>query len=132
MRAVVQRVKRAQVGVDDAIVGKIDTGLCVLLGVTHDDGLAQVAKIARKIAQQRICATPRVRTTQTCVSALKSPGLPFSSSHSSHCMPMCARAADRAGRMPLPARSPSLSWTRWPRNCVIPTGFTSKKDSSAR
>ena len=78
MRAVVQRVKRAQVSVEGVeprggqatslpsavsasanasgcvVVGKIDTGLCVLLGVTHEDGPAQVAKIARKIAQQRI------------------------------------------------------------------------------
>lgn len=132
MRAVVQRVKRAQVGVDDAIVGKIDTGLCVLLGVTHDDGLAQVAKIARKIAQQRILRNTEGADDPNLRVSAEESGLPFSSSHSSHCMPMCARAADRAGRMPLPARSPSLSWTRWPRNCVIPTGFTSKKDSSAR
>ncbi len=54
MRAVVQRVKRAHVSVADVVVGKIDTGLCVLLGVTHGDGPEQVAKIARKIAQQRI------------------------------------------------------------------------------
>lgn len=58
MRAVVQRVKRARVTVDDVVVGSIGTGLCVLLGVTHDDGPNQVATIARKIAQQRILRNP--------------------------------------------------------------------------
>lgn len=51
MRAVVQRVKRASVTVGDEVVGKIDAGLCVLLGVTHTDGANEVAKTARKIAQ---------------------------------------------------------------------------------
>lgn len=132
MRAVVQRVKRAQVGVDDAIVGKIDTGLCVLLGVTHDDGLAQVAKIARKIAQQRI-----LRNTE----GADDPNLRVSAEESGAPILLISQftlyADVRKGRRPgwshaAPARSPSLSWTRWPRNCVIPTGFTSKKDSSAR
>ncbi|MFT0847337.1 D-aminoacyl-tRNA deacylase [Actinomycetaceae bacterium L2_0104] len=58
MRAVVQRVKRAQVSVEGGVTGSIGVGLCVLLGVTHDDGPAQVAKIARKIAQQRILRNP--------------------------------------------------------------------------
>ncbi|MCF2706045.1 D-tyrosyl-tRNA(Tyr) deacylase [Arcanobacterium haemolyticum] len=54
MRAVVQRVKRASVSVKGEVVGRIDEGLCVLLGVTHDDGDAQIDKVARKIAQLRI------------------------------------------------------------------------------
>lgn len=54
MRAVIQRVTRAQVSVDGEVVGKIGPGLCVLVGVTHEDGSAQVATVARKIAQLRI------------------------------------------------------------------------------
>lgn len=55
MRAVVQRVSRAQVTVGDEVVGRVDRpGLCVLLGVTHDDGLAQVERLARKVVDLRI------------------------------------------------------------------------------
>jgi D-tyrosyl-tRNA(Tyr) deacylase len=55
MRAVVQRVLSASVIVDGKIVGEIARpGLLVLLGVTHDDGPAQVELVARKIADLRI------------------------------------------------------------------------------
>ncbi|NNU26095.1 D-aminoacyl-tRNA deacylase [Isoptericola sediminis] len=55
MRAVVQRVTRASVTVDGEVVGTIDRpGLVALVGVTHDDGPADVATIARKIADLRI------------------------------------------------------------------------------
>ncbi|CAN5224076.1 D-aminoacyl-tRNA deacylase [soil metagenome] len=54
MRAVVQRVTSATVTVDDAVVGAIDDGLLVLLGVTHDDGPAQVTAMARKLHGLRI------------------------------------------------------------------------------
>jgi D-aminoacyl-tRNA deacylase len=55
VRAVVQRVTRASVTVDGTVVGEIaGPGLLALVGVTHDDGPAQVALIARKIADLRI------------------------------------------------------------------------------
>lgn len=55
MRAVIQRVNRAAVSVDGQVVGAIDrSGLLVLVGATHDDGAAQVALIARKIADLRL------------------------------------------------------------------------------
>ena len=55
MRAVIQRVNRAAVSVDGQVVGDIDRpGLLVLVGATHDDGAAQVALIARKIADLRL------------------------------------------------------------------------------
>ena len=54
MRTVIQRVRRAEVRVDGAVVGAVDAGLCVLVGVTHGDGRAQIEKTARKIAQLRI------------------------------------------------------------------------------
>lgn len=55
MRAVLQRASRASVVVDDAEVASFEgQGLVALVGVTHDDGPAQAATIARKIADLRI------------------------------------------------------------------------------
>ena len=55
MRAVLQRVTRAQVVVDGQVVGSIDRpGLLALVGVTHGDGPEQVERMARKIAELRI------------------------------------------------------------------------------
>ena len=54
MRAVVQRVSEASVVVDGRVVGAIGRGLLVLLGVTHADGEAEAAALARKIAGLRI------------------------------------------------------------------------------
>jgi len=60
VRAVVQRVSRAAVRVEGEAVGAVDRpGLLVLLGVTHDDGPAQVATVARKIAELRILRDER-------------------------------------------------------------------------
>jgi len=55
MKAVVQRASRASVTVDGEVVASFARqGLVVLLGVTHDDGSAQVEAISRKIAELRI------------------------------------------------------------------------------
>lgn len=55
MRAVLQRVTSASVVVDGEVVGAIDgPGLLVYLGVTHTDGAAEVAWMARKIRDLRI------------------------------------------------------------------------------
>lgn len=54
MRAVVQRVTRAKVTVDDRVVGEIERGLVVLLGVAHDDTRADADYLAPKIASLRI------------------------------------------------------------------------------
>jgi D-tyrosyl-tRNA(Tyr) deacylase len=59
MRAVVQRVTRAAVRVDGAVVGEIGPGLLVLLGVTHDDGAAVAAGLARKVHGLRIMRDER-------------------------------------------------------------------------
>ena len=60
MRAVVQRVLEASVSVDGRIVGAIGgPGLLVLLGVTHDDGPAQVTWTARKVWDLRILREER-------------------------------------------------------------------------
>lgn len=54
MRALVQRVTRARVRVDDTEVGAIGRGLCALVGVTHDDGDAQARRLAEKIWHLRV------------------------------------------------------------------------------
>lgn len=56
MRAVLQRVTSATVVVADEIVGHIDRGLLVLLGVEHGDGPAEAEAMAKKIAGLRIFA----------------------------------------------------------------------------
>lgn len=47
---------RASVTVDGATVGEIGPGLCVLVGVTHDDTDATAAKLADKVANLRVFA----------------------------------------------------------------------------
>jgi D-tyrosyl-tRNA(Tyr) deacylase len=60
MRAVVQRVTRAQVMTDGEVVGRLDRpGLVVLVGVTHGDGAEQAARLARKVAELRILREER-------------------------------------------------------------------------
>jgi D-aminoacyl-tRNA deacylase len=54
MRGLVQRVLRAGVEVDGEVVGAIGAGLCVLVGVTHDDSQATAAKLADKLWQLRV------------------------------------------------------------------------------
>ncbi|MFZ0297763.1 MAG: D-aminoacyl-tRNA deacylase [Candidatus Sulfotelmatobacter sp.] len=54
MRAVVQRVSRAQVTVSGEIAGKIGEGLLVLLGVGRDDTEADATYLAEKIAGLRV------------------------------------------------------------------------------
>jgi D-tyrosyl-tRNA(Tyr) deacylase len=65
VRAVVQRASRADVRVAGEVVGRIERpGLVVLLGVTHDDGPAQVEQIVRKIAELRILRDERSAADQ--------------------------------------------------------------------
>ena len=60
MRAVLQRVTSASVTVDGHVVGRIDEpGLVGLLGITHDDGSAEVAWMVRKIRDLRILREER-------------------------------------------------------------------------
>lgn len=60
MRAVLQRVTRASVSVEGEVVGAIERpGLVALVAATHDDGPADVATMARKIAELRILPEER-------------------------------------------------------------------------
>jgi D-tyrosyl-tRNA(Tyr) deacylase len=54
MRAVIQRVTRASVTVDGAIVGEIGNGLVVLLGIARDDTEKDATYLVEKIAALRI------------------------------------------------------------------------------
>jgi D-tyrosyl-tRNA(Tyr) deacylase len=54
MRAVVQRVTEATVRVGGEVVGQIGQGLCVLVGVTHDDDEPTARKVADKLWHLRV------------------------------------------------------------------------------
>lgn len=54
MRAVVQRVSKAAVSVDQQEIGKIGYGLLVLLGIHETDTQKDVDYLVKKIAQMRI------------------------------------------------------------------------------
>ena len=54
MRAVVQRVSRACVTVENRVTGEISSGLVVLIGVGRDDTSAVALTMAEKIANLRI------------------------------------------------------------------------------
>ena len=54
MRALIQRAKYAKVSVGDQTTAEIGQGLVILLGIGHDDGEAQAAFLAEKIANLRI------------------------------------------------------------------------------
>lgn len=54
MRAVIQRVSEARVTIDGAVVGEIDQGFVVLLGIHEEDGLEDVSYLVRKISMMRV------------------------------------------------------------------------------
>jgi D-tyrosyl-tRNA(Tyr) deacylase len=58
VRALVQRVREAHVDVIDGAsrerVGEVGQGICVLVGVTHEDTEAEAARLAEKVADLRI------------------------------------------------------------------------------
>jgi len=56
MKALVQRVSRASVSVNDHIVGKIELGLVVFLGVAQGDSMEDASYLANKVVNLRIFA----------------------------------------------------------------------------
>lgn len=54
MKLVVQRVKNANVSVNGKTTGKIDSGLLVLLGITHDDNKEIADYLVKKLCNLRI------------------------------------------------------------------------------
>jgi D-tyrosyl-tRNA(Tyr) deacylase len=58
MRAVIQRVNRASVTVENEITGSIDRGLCLLIGITHEDTADDLKYIVDKTLNMRIFPDP--------------------------------------------------------------------------
>lgn len=56
MRIIVQRVSQANVAIDERVVGEINKGFVLLVGVHDEDTPETVAYMARKIANMRIFA----------------------------------------------------------------------------
>lgn len=54
MRAVIQRVKKSSVIVNNKIIGKIGSGLLVFLGVTREDEKKDAVYLAEKIPNLRV------------------------------------------------------------------------------
>jgi D-tyrosyl-tRNA(Tyr) deacylase len=54
MKVVLQRVSRASVSIQARLVGEIGPGLCLLVGFTHGDTIAQVDWMAEKVAGLRV------------------------------------------------------------------------------
>lgn len=54
MRVLLQRVKRAHVKVEDAVVGSINQGLLAFLGIHKNDTAEQAAKLVAKLVELRI------------------------------------------------------------------------------
>ena len=54
MRVVLQRVSKAAVRIDGRVVGSIGTGVCLLVGFTHSDTVAQAEWLAEKISGLRL------------------------------------------------------------------------------
>ncbi len=58
MRAVIQRVREAFVTVENEVVGKIDSGICLLLGVHATDTEKQADWLVNKVCGLRIFSDP--------------------------------------------------------------------------
>lgn len=58
MRAVIQRVSSAEVQIAGKTHSQIDTGLLILLGITHEDQTADLDYIIQKISHMRIFSDP--------------------------------------------------------------------------
>ncbi|MBO4454248.1 MAG: D-tyrosyl-tRNA(Tyr) deacylase [Paludibacteraceae bacterium] len=54
MRVVIQRCSRAEVRIDGAVVGRIDRGFLLLMGVTDGDTQHEADVLAKKVAQMRV------------------------------------------------------------------------------
>lgn len=54
MRVVLQRVSEASVTVDETVIGTINAGLLLLVGITDGDSDAEIAWMARKVVNLRV------------------------------------------------------------------------------
>lgn len=54
MKLLIQRVKQASVRVNEQIVGKIENGFCVLVGITHEDTKENADYLVKKLCNLRV------------------------------------------------------------------------------
>jgi len=54
MKIVIQRVKECQLHIDNSVYSQIDTGLLILVGITHDDTLEDIDWLVKKTVNLRI------------------------------------------------------------------------------
>jgi len=69
MRAVVQRVRQAEVRVDGLVAGHIDEGLVVLVGIAREDTEAAGQYLAEKIVQLRVFDDDQGRMSRSLLEA---------------------------------------------------------------
>ncbi|OUO34386.1 D-aminoacyl-tRNA deacylase [Olsenella sp. An290] len=67
MRALIQRVERAQVEVEGSVVGSCGEGYLILLGVAPTDDEALTERLWRKVSALRICEDEEGRTNRSLV-----------------------------------------------------------------
>ena len=65
MRALLQRVERAEVRVEDEVIGRIGRGLVVLLGIGRTDDAPVASSLARRVVELRIFADEEGRTNRS-------------------------------------------------------------------
>lgn len=58
MRVIVQRALNATVTIDGSVVGQIDKGFLLLVGITHSDTEKEAQLLAKKVANLRIMEDP--------------------------------------------------------------------------
>jgi D-tyrosyl-tRNA(Tyr) deacylase len=69
MKALIQRVTTAHVAVDNEIIGRIDTGLLVLLGIEKGDDETNSARMLERLLSYRIFPDDRQRMNRNVVEA---------------------------------------------------------------
>lgn len=73
MRCLIQRVANAHVSVDGVVVGQVAAGMCLLVGINHDDDAATVAKCADKVVGLRIFEDDDGRMNRSILEAFDRP-----------------------------------------------------------
>ncbi len=90
MKVVLQRSKEASVTVDGEVKGRIQSGLVLLVGITHGDTEAEAAYIADKVVNLRIFEDDDGKMNHSLLDG----GGRFSPYHSSPSMGTLVRAGD--------------------------------------
>ena len=67
MRAVIQRVKHASVKVNNALIGEIDAGLLIFLGVEDSDSLDDLEWLSTKISRLRIFGDENINMNKSLI-----------------------------------------------------------------